>query len=117
MKNVNSFDKFVKRLNESNLVNESVTLYRLVSVGNNEPLVVDTKKPGKYYFQSEKDMDIDVLKKKGQEYHVLTVETDSNNIDQVASEEESSKHGCKCVVLKNETGAKLVKTEPYKLAA
>ena len=104
------FGEFVK---ESHRINESVNLYRLVSVGENEDLVVDTEDPGKYYFKSESDINKEALSKKGKEYHVIEVETDDSNIDDSLSEQESEKQGCECVVLKDGTKAKIKSITPF----
>jgi len=105
--------KFSQFINESTSTNESVDLYRLVAVGQGEDLVVDTKTPGKYYFKNESDINTDVLKKKGEEYHVIKVKTDSSNIDEEMSKVESEKHGCECVVLKDESKVEYEGTEPF----
>ena len=106
--------KFNQFINESNKINESVELYRLVSIGSDEDLVIDTKNPGKYYFASESDIDKDVLKKKGDEYHVIKIRTDNSNIDDELSKEESKKHGCNCVVLKDDSKVEFQGTTPLK---
>jgi uncharacterized protein (UPF0128 family) len=106
-----SVKKFSQFINES--ASESINLYRLVAVGEGEDLVVDTKTPGKYYFKNESDINTDVLKKKGEEYHVIKVKTDSSNIDEELSRIESEKHGCECVVLKDESQVEYEGTEPF----
>lgn len=98
--------KFTQFINESK-INESVTLYRIVPVPAGESLVVDTDSPGKYYFKDKSDVKPDVLTKKGLEYFIVEVETDSSNIDDVLSEEESEEHGCKCVVLSDDSKAEV----------
>lgn len=105
--------KFTQFINESKSVNESVKLFRLVAVGHGEDLVVDTKNPGKYYFKKESDLDTEVLKKKGEEYHIIKVTTDSSNIDEELSKEESGKHGCECVVLKDDSKVEYEGSEPF----
>jgi hypothetical protein len=106
--------KFSEFINESEKINESVELYRLVAVGPEEDLVVDTDNPGKYYFKNEHDINPDVLKKKGEEYHVIKVTTDESNIDEELSKEESAKHGCECVVLKDDSKVEYEGSEPFK---
>lgn len=91
-----------------------IELYRLVAVGEGEHLVVDTENPGKYYFRNEEDANTDVLSKQGKEYHVIKVVTDGSNIDDAASKAESEKHGCECVVLKDESKAEIQNIEPFK---
>lgn len=105
--------KFNQFINESTKINESINLYRIVAVGSGEDLVVDTKNPGKYYFKNESDIDVDVLKKKGDEYHIIKVKTDSSNIDEDLSKVESEKHGCECVVLKDDSKVEYEGTEPF----
>jgi hypothetical protein len=108
----------IKRFNESTQpINENVVLYRLVSVPQGEPLVVDTENPGKYYFQSESDIKPDVLGENGGEYHVIKVNTTSDNVDKEASERESETHKCKCVVLKDDSKVEIDMISPLKKAA
>ena len=92
---IRSYDRFKKgsKINESS--NAPVTLYRVVGVGDGEPLVVDTKNPGKHYFRSEDVIDLNILKKQVDEYHVIKVKTTESNIDEELSDDE-------CVVLKND---------------
>jgi hypothetical protein len=104
----------IKRFNESNSINENVTLYRLVSVPKGEKLVVDVENPGKFYFQSESDINPSVLGDKSGDLHVIKVQTTSDNIDQEKSEAESGSHNCKCVVLKDDSKAEVALIEPYK---
>lgn len=106
--------KFKEFIKESIKISESVELYRLVSIGADEDLVIDTKNPGKYYFASESDIDKDVLKKQGEEYHVIKITTDESNIDEELSKEESEKHGCNCVVLKDDSLVEFEGTTPFK---
>jgi len=108
----------IKRFNESTQpINENVVLYRLVSVPEGEPLVVDTENPGKYYFQDESDIKPEVLGEHGGDYHVIKVHTTSDNIDEEASEAESEKHNCKCVVLKDDSQVEIDMITPLKNAA
>ena len=108
----------IKRFNESHQsVNENVTLYRLVSVPKGEPLVVDIENPGKFYFQSEAEIDPSILKNDGGELHVIKVNTTSDNIDQEVSDAESESHNCKCIVLKDDSKAEVSLIEPYKKSA
>jgi len=95
-------------------IDTKLVLYRLVAVESDEPLVVDTKNPGKYYFKNEKDVTTEVLKKKGDEYHIIKVTVSSSNIDEDLSKEESQKHGCDCVVLKDDSKIEYEGTEPFK---
>jgi len=106
----------IKKFNES-IVNENVNLYRLVCVPKGEPLVVNTENPGRFYFQSESEIDPSVLDGKTGDLHVIQIKTTSDNIDESESEIESEAHGCKCVVLKDDTHAEVEKIEPYKKAA
>lgn len=108
--NVKKFSQFI---NESTSTNELVDLYRLVAVGEGEDLVIDTKTPGKYYFKNDSDIKTEVLKKEGEEYHVIKVKTDSSNIDEELSKVESEKHGCECVVLRDESKVEYEGTEPF----
>lgn len=103
------FSKF-KMMEE---VDTKLVLYRLVAVGPDEHLVVDTKNPGKYYFKNEKDVTTEVLKKKGEEYHVIKVTVSSSNIDEDLSKIESEKHGCECVVLTDDSKVEYEGTEPF----
>ena len=107
----------IKKFNESNSINENVTLYRLVSVPKGEKLVVDIENPGKFYFQKESEIDPSVLKNKSGDLHVIKVQTTSDNIDQEKSEIESGSHNCKCVVLKDDSKAEVALIEPYKKTA
>jgi len=104
------------RFKNSEKINEDsstpVTLYRVVAVGDNEPLVVDTKKPGKYYFRSEEEINLDALKKRSNEYHIIEVTTIESNIDEGLSEAESEKNGCECVVLKDDSAVELIGITP-----
>jgi hypothetical protein len=97
------------------------TLYRLVSVPHGQPLVVNTKEPGKFYFSNEKALDPSLLKNKGGDIHVIKVTTPSSNIDSEASKQESESHGKKLlnavVVLEDPSKAKIMSIEPYKKAA
>lgn len=105
----------IRRFNESTqIINENVTLYRLVSVPKGEPLVVDTENPGKFYFQTESDIDTSVMKDKPGDMHVIKINTTSENIDTEKSEIESELHKCKCVVLKDDSKAEIANIEPYK---
>jgi hypothetical protein len=106
--------KFKQFINESQKVNESVELYRLVAVGPDEDLVINTDNPGKYYFKSEMDVKPEVLSKKGEEYHIIKITTDESNIDEELSREESEKHGCECVVLKDDAQVEYEGTNPFK---
>jgi hypothetical protein len=108
----------IKRFNESKINESTAILYRLVSVPQGEHLVVNTKDPGKYYFKSEGDVDPTVLDNhQGGELHIIKVETDASNIDDSASNQESDKNGCDCVVLKDSSDAEIVEITPYKMAA
>ena len=109
MRKIKSFNNF--KINESSETGD-IELYRLVCVGKGEKLVVDTENPGKYYFKNEEDVNTDVLNKKGNEYHIITVVTDMSNIDHTASADESEEHGCECIVLNDETKATIKKIEP-----
>jgi hypothetical protein len=109
MNDILTFGSF--RMVES--VDTKLVLYRLVAVESDEPLVVDTKNPGKYYFKNEKDVTTEVLKKKGEEYHVIKVSVSSSNVDEDLSKEESEKHGCDCVVLKDDSKVEYEGTEPF----
>jgi len=109
---IRSYDRFKKgsKINESS--NDPVTLYRVVAVGDGEPLVVDTKSPGKYYFRHQEEINLDALKKRSNEYHVIEVNTTESNIDEELSEIESEKNGCECVVLKSETAVAVMGITP-----
>lgn len=105
---VKKFSNFIKENNTT-----TIDLYRLVAVGEGESLVVNTKTPGKYYFKNESDINTDVLKKKGEEYHVIKIKTSESNIDEEMSRLESEKHGCECVVLKDDSQVEYEGTEPF----
>lgn len=94
------FSQFIKEDVQSE---KSVELFRLVAVSEGESLVIDTKKPGLYYFRNEEDIDTSVLKKEGDEYHIIKVTTDESNIDVDLSKQESEKQGHDCVVLKDDS--------------
>ena len=77
--------KFTDFIKESVKINEKIELYRLVSVGNDEDLVIDVDNPGKYYFKDEGDIKPEVLKKQSGNYHIIKVTTDESNIDEELS--------------------------------
>ena len=106
--------KFTQFLKESQSINESIDLYRLVAVGEDEHLVVDTNNPGKYYFQSKNDIKKDVVSKDAKEYHVIKVTTSDSNIDKELSDQETEKQGCVCVVLKDDSKADIESITPFK---
>ena len=104
------------KLNEN--ATGDATLYRLVSVPEGDHLVINTKEPGKYYFQTEKDIDPKVLKDNSGEMHVIKVQTPNSNINKEESETETEAHGGgKIVVLNDPSDAKIQSIEPYKKAA
>ena len=106
--------KFTDFIKESVKINEKIELYRLVSVGNDEDLVIDVYNPGKYYFKDEGDIKPEVLKKQSGNYHIIKVTTDESNIDEELSKIESDKHNCDCVVLKDDSKAEYEGSEPFK---
>ena len=103
--------KFAEVINESQ---GDTTLFRLVRVPHDSPLVVDTKKPGKYYFTDQKSIDPSLLKNKNGDLHLLKVSTPSSNIDKQSS---SSKSADGVVVIEDESKAQIISIEPYKKAA
>lgn len=122
MRVIKNFSKF-KNINENaELVNDEavaikaseltgeVTLYRLTS----HP-VVDLSSPGEYYVCDKADVDPNILdKKEGSELYLLTVKTNSDNIDLQESEKEASEHGNDSIVaVKDSSKCKVISVEPY----
>lgn len=107
----------IKRFNEnmsvackaSELTGE-VTLYRLSSHS-----VVDLSSPGEYYVCDKADVDPSILdKKEGSELYLITVKTNSDNIDVDASESEASKLGNESIVaVKDSKKCKVLGVTPY----
>lgn len=86
-----------------------VTLYRLTS----HP-VIDLSEPGEYYVSSKSDVDPNMLKKKGKDFYLITVKTNSSNVDVDASERECAKYNSKSVIaVKDDKKCELIKVEPY----
>jgi len=87
-----------------------VTLYRLTSHS-----VVDLSDPGEFYVASLDDVNPDLLEKKGSDLFLITVKTNSSNIDLDESEKECVKLNVDSVVaVKNAEACEVVKVEPYK---
>lgn len=98
----------IKRFTESQS-NEEVTLYRLTS----HP-VIDLSEPGEFYVNSKSKLDPSMLKKKSKDLYLITVKTNSSNIDDDASEKECAKYNSNGIVaVKNDKKCELVKVEPY----
>lgn len=113
---INKFSQFIKEDIDTDTIiqnDSTTTLYRIVSVKDGDPLVVDTQNPGKYYFKSESDLDKTVLDHQGDEYHLITVTTSSSNIDDEMSQQESEKNGCDCVVLKDDSKVEIESIIPF----
>lgn len=105
-----------KKVNESieskaSKISGEVTLYRLTSHS-----VVDLSDPGEFYVTSMADVDPGLLKnKKGDDLFLITVNTNSSNIDLDESEKQCAKHDTNSIVsVKDSEKCELVKVEPYK---
>ena len=87
-----------------------VTLYRLTS----HP-VVDLSQPGEYYVCSIDDVDPNLLEKKdGGELYLITVKTDSSNINLDESEKECAKNNTDSIVAVNDdTKCEVVGVTPF----
>lgn len=86
-----------------------VTLYRLTS----HP-VVDLSQPGEYYVCSVEDVDPNLLEKKDGELYLITVKTNSDNINLDESEKECAKLGTDSVVaVKDDTKCEVVGVSPF----
>lgn len=109
--------KRIKRFNEnatvackaSELTGE-VTLYRLTS----HP-VVDLASPGEYYVCDKGDVDPNILdNKEGSELYLITVKTDSSNVDVDSSEKESARLNHESIVaVKDSSKCKVLGVAPY----
>jgi hypothetical protein len=86
-----------------------VTLYRLTSHS-----VVDLNDPGEFYVNSQQALDPSLLDKPGTDLFVITVTTDSSNIDTEGSEKEATKHNNESIVMvKDSTKCEIVTIVPY----
>jgi hypothetical protein len=86
-----------------------VTLYRLTSHS-----VVDLNDPGEFYVNSPESVDPSLLDKPGQDLFLITVTTDSSNIDVEGSEKEAAKHDSDAIVMvKDSTKCEIVTIVPY----
>lgn len=88
----------------------NVTLYRLTSHS-----VVDLSDPGEFYVDSLEAVDPSLLDKPGQELFLITVITDSSNIDEEGSKAEAEKLGNESIIMvKDSALCEVEKVEPYK---
>lgn len=87
-----------------------VTLYRLTSHS-----VVDLNDPGEFYVDNLEAVDPSLLENPGQDLFLLTVTTDSSNIDEEGSKAEAEKLGNESIIMvKNSALCEVEKVEPYK---
>lgn len=87
-----------------------VTLYRLTSHS-----VVDLNDPGEFYVDNLEAVDPSLLEKPGQDLFLLTVTTDSSNIDEEGSKAEAEKLGNESIIMvKDSALCEVEKVEPYK---
>lgn len=98
------------KINESNNISDDkIVLYRLTSHS-----VVDLNDPGEFYVAKEEDIDPSLLKSKGGDMFLLTVETESSNIDEEESEKESLVHdGKQIVVVKDSALCSVINVVPF----
>jgi hypothetical protein len=111
LKNFNNFQKVYEAFeSKASKLSGEVTLYRLTS----HP-VVDLSDPGEFYVSSLADVDPNLLEDKQGELFLITVKTNSDNIDLDESEKECAKHDVDSIVsVKNSEKCEVVKVEPYK---
>lgn len=87
-----------------------VTLYRLTSHS-----VVDLNDPGEFYVSSQDAVDPKLLDKPGTDLFLITITTDSTNIDSEKSKQESQKLGNESVVaVKDSTKCEVINIVPFK---
>ena len=105
----------IKKFNESSSskaakLEGNVKLYRLASHS-----VIDLSNPGDFYFTSKSSIDPEILTRKGKDLYLITVKTDSSNIDIDKSEKECAKRNINdIVVVKNDKKCEVIKAEPFK---
>lgn len=111
LKNFSNYQKVYEAFeSKASKLSGQVTLYRLTSHS-----VVDLSDPGEFYVASLEDVDPNLLEKKGSELFLITVKTDSSNIDLDESEKECAKHNSDSIVsVKDSEKCEVVKVEPYK---
>jgi hypothetical protein len=107
--------KFNQLVKESASVNESMTLYRVVPLKGSEKLNVND--PGKYYVASKSNIKDITLKGKANDYYLVTIKANTDDVDQSASEKETEIQGSKVIALKSGAEKEIVKIEPYKMSA
>lgn len=103
MENIKTFENFVFESNEES----TKTLYRLTGKK------INAENPGKWYVETESELDPDLLTKEPPELFVVKVKVKSDDVDPVASKKESEKQGTKCIGLKSDADIELVSVEPY----
>lgn len=87
-----------------------VTLFRLTS----HP-VVDLSEPGEYYVCDKADVNPDLLDKKGDEMFLITITTNSNNIDTNKSQQECDKlNNPSIVAIKDDSQCEVISATPFK---
>ena len=111
LKNFSNYQKVYEAFeSKASKLSGQVTLYRLTSHS-----VVDLSDPGEFYVASLEDVDPNVLEKKSSELFLITVKTDSSNIDLDESEKECAKHNSDSIVSVRDSGkCEVIKVEPYK---
>jgi hypothetical protein len=111
LKNFSNYQKLYEAFeSKASKLSGQVTLYRLTSHS-----VVDLSDPGEFYVASLEDVDPNLLEKKSSELFLITVKTDSSNIDLDESEKECAKHNSDSIVSVKDSGkCEVIKVEPYK---
>lgn len=111
LKNFSNYQKLYEAFeSKASKLSGQVTLYRLTSHS-----VVDLSDPGEFYVASLEDVDPNLLEKKSSELFLITVKTDSSNIDLDESEKECAKHNSDSIVSVRDSGkCEVIKVEPYK---
>lgn len=111
LKNFSNYQKLYEAFeSKASKLSGQVTLYRLTSHS-----VVDLSDPGEFYVASLEDVDPNLLEKKSSELFLITVNTDSSNIDLDESEKECAKHNSDSIVSVKDSGkCEVIKVEPYK---
>lgn len=86
-----------------------ITLFRLTSHS-----VVDLSEPGEFYVCDENDIDPDILDNKSNDLYLITVTTNSDNIDEEKSRSEcDEKNNMFIVAVKDDSKCRLVSAAPF----
>lgn len=106
---IKKFSNFSINESKASKLSGDIELYRLTSHH-----VVDLSNPGEYYVCDKKDVDPKLLDKKSDDMFLITVKTNSSNIDIDESEKECARLNCDCIiVVKDDKKCEVLSVEPY----